>query len=171
MPPPAPPKKKPIWKRWWFWLLAIIGLFIVIGALSGGGDDPSSAPDPQPTMEQQQPAPAPSEGQPTPEDEEAPPPAPTDPLSDGGWTASDIRAEGSQFGTSITARIVNEEDSTRSAVFTLSIFGPDGEFIGDTSGAVNDVEPGSAATVTFVGITEDLPGDPSEWTYELQNDF
>lgn len=36
------PTKKAIYKRWWFWVLAVIVLFILIGALSGGGETSQS---------------------------------------------------------------------------------------------------------------------------------
>ena len=95
-----------------------------------------------------------------------------DPLSDGGWTASDVQVEVTQFGTSITGRITNTDAASRSGIFTLTIFDAAGARIGETQGSVSDVEAGGTATVTFIGMTstEQLPGDPATYTYELQND-
>lgn len=91
-------------------------------------------------------------------------------MSDGGWILSDVQADPSQFGTAFTGRVTNTEDQTRTGLFTLTVFS-DGQRIYQTSGSANDVEPHQTATVTFVGATEDLPGDPAGWTYEFQSDL
>jgi hypothetical protein len=155
-------KKKPIFKKVWFWLLVIVAV-VIIATVTGGGDDETTAS-----------APGTAESAPADGSAEAPAAAPADdPLSDGGWTASDIQVERTQFGDSITARVTNDKDTSRTGVFTLTIFGPDGARIGETMGSANDVEPGQAATVTFVGNTtsDALPGDPATYTYEFQNDM
>ena len=152
-------KKKPIFKKVWFWLLVIVAVIIIAKVAGGGDSNSASAPGAA--------ASAPAEGS-----AKASAPA-DDPLSDGGWTASDIQVERTQFGDSITARVTNDKDTSRTGVFTLTIFGPDGARIGETMGSANDVEPGQAATVTFVGNTtsDALPGDPATYTYEFQNDM
>ena len=44
----VPGPKKPIWKRWWAWTAAIFLFFILVGALSGSGDDAQqAAPEPE----------------------------------------------------------------------------------------------------------------------------
>src|SRR4051794_21159344 len=74
-------KKKPIFKRVWFWLLVIVAVIVIAAVAGGGGDETPSAPGSQ--------ASAPADGW-----AEAPAAAPADdPLSDGGWTASDIQVE------------------------------------------------------------------------------
>jgi hypothetical protein len=154
-------KKKPIFKRVWFWLLVIVAVTAVYAVAGSGGSETASAPGTA--------ASAPAGGS-----AETPAEAPADdPLSDGGWTASDIQVERSQFGDSITARVTNNEDSSRTGVFTLTIFGPDGARIGETMGSANEVEAGQASTVTFIGTssTDSLPGDPATYTYEFQNDM
>ena len=155
-------KTKPIYKRVWFWLLAIVAVIAIVAVAGGGGSDTTaSAPGTAET--------APADGAAG----EAPSEAPADdPLSDGGWTASDIQVERSQFGDSITARVTNTEDSSQTGVFTLTVFGPDGTRIGEAMGSANEVEAGQASTVTFLSSsTEALPGDPATWTYEFQNDL
>lgn len=155
-------KKKPFFKKVWFWLLVIVAIAIIAAVAGGGGSETASAPG---TSES-----APADGS-TAEAPAAEAPAEDDPLSDGGWTASDIQLERTQFGDSITARVTNNEDSAATGIFTLTVFGPDGARIGEVTGSANDVEPGQAATVTFVGTTENLPGDPATYTYEFQNDL
>ncbi|WP_142458547.1 hypothetical protein [Geodermatophilus aquaeductus] len=150
-------KKKPIFKKVWFWLLVIVAIAIIATVAGGGGGESASAPG---TSES-----APADGS------TAEAPAQDDPLSDGGWTASDIQLERTQFGDSITARVTNNEDSAATGIFTLTVFGPDGARIGEVTGSANEVEPGQAATVTFIGTTENLPGDPATYTYEFQNDL
>jgi len=155
-------KKKPIFKKVWFWLLVIVAVVIIAKVAGGGGsEDTASAPGTAGTATADGSAEAPAEA-----------PA-DDPLSDGGWTASDIQVERTQFGDSITARVTNNEDTARTGVFTLTVFGPDGARIGETMGSANEVEAGQAATVTFVGssTTDALPGDPATYTYEFQNDL
>jgi hypothetical protein len=151
-------KKKPIFKKVWFWLLVIVAV-IIIAKVAGGGDSKTAS------------APGSADSQ-SAESTAAEAPA-DDPLSDGGWTASDIQVERTQFGDSITARVTNNKDTSRTGVFTLTIFGPDGTRIGKTMGSANEVEPGQASTVTFIGssTTDALPGDPATWTYEFQNDM
>lgn len=46
-----------------------------------------------------------------------------------------------------------------------------GQRIGDFQGAANDVEAGTTSTVTFIGTTDQLPGDPATYTYEFQSEF
>ena len=150
-------KKKPIFKKVWFWLLVIVAVIIIATvANSGDGGETASAPGTATT--------APADGSAAPAD---------DPLSDGGWTASDIQVERTQFGDSITARVTNTETSSRTGIFTLTIFGPDGARIGDVTGSANEVEAGQSSTVTFIGTssTDSLPGDPATYTYEFQNDL
>jgi hypothetical protein len=150
-------KKKPIFKKVWFWLLVIVAVIIIATvANSGDGGETASAPGTATT--------APADGSAA---------AADDPLSDGGWTVSDIQVERTQFGDSITARVTNTENSSRTGIFTLTIFGPDGARIGDVTGSANGVEAGQASTVTFIGTssTDSLPGDPATYTYEFQNDM
>lgn len=147
-------KKKPIYKRVWFW--AAIALVVIIGAASTGGGNTTSSSSGAPGATTGQPsqAAAPSD----------------DPLSDGGWTATDIQARTDQYGTTYTARVTNTEGQTRSGLFTLTVFG-DGKRIGNATGAANKVEAGQTATVTFIPTTDAVPGDPKAWAYELQTDY
>src|SRR4051812_43726040 len=147
-------KKKPIFKKVWFWLLVIVAV-IIIATVAGGGDSETAS--------------APGSATSAPADGSAEAPA-DDPLSDGGWTVSDIQVERTQFGDSITARVTNTEDHAQTGVFTLTIFGPDGARIAEAMGSANDVEAGQASTVTFIGssTTDSLPGDPATYTYEFQ---
>ena len=94
----------------------------------------------------------------------------SDPLSDGGFTASDIQVEDGSLGTSITARVTNTDTTSRSGLFTLTIFDADKNRIGETQGSVNELEAGQTATVTFIGTTDELPGDPATYSYQLQTD-
>jgi hypothetical protein len=153
-------KKKPIFKKVWFWLLVIVAVIIIATVANSGDGETASAPGTATN--------APADGSAAPAEAPA-----DDPLSDGGWTASDIQVERTQFGDSITARVTNTEVQAQTGVFTLTIFGPDGARIGETMGSANDVEPGQTATVTFVGTssTDSLPGDPATYTYEFQNDL
>lgn len=151
-PAPEQPKKK---SHRGLWVLLIVAAIVVVGIIvSSGGDDSTSVAagiDAAPT----------SGASPTAQD---------DPLEDGGWVASDIQVKREQFGTSITARIQNTEDHSRTGVFTLTVFSG-GQRIYEAMGSANDVEAGSTATVTFVGTTDDLDGDVASYTYELQNDM
>lgn len=147
--------KKPLLKRPVFWIAAIVVVFLLIAISQCGHDDaPVSA--------------SPSTGGPASGSSSAP--AADDPLSDGGWGVSDIQIADSQFGTSVTARVTNGRDATRTGLFTLTVFS-NGQRIGDFSGSASDVEAGQTSTVTFVGSTEHLDGDPTTFTYEFQNDL
>lgn len=45
-PPGQPPQggsPRPIWKRWWFWVAGAAALFLFIGILTSGGDEPTTA--------------------------------------------------------------------------------------------------------------------------------
>jgi hypothetical protein len=137
-------------------LLAIVLSIAISAAFAGAVDDAIDA------------ASTPSAVTPGPADDSAP--ADNDPLSDGGFSASDIQVENGGFGTAITARVTNNENTSRSALFTLTIFDANKNRIGETQGSVNDLEAGQAATVTFIGTTDQLPGDPGTYTYELQTD-
>src|SRR4051794_16011068 len=53
---------------------------------------------------------------------EAEAPAADDPLADGAWTASEITSSTEYGITSVTARVTNTSDSTRSGMFTLTAF-------------------------------------------------
>lgn len=55
LPPPTgapvqlpPPPKKPLFRKWWFWVLVVLGVLIVISALSPRSDSESESP----TMEE-----------------------------------------------------------------------------------------------------------------------
>jgi hypothetical protein len=74
-----------------------------------------------------------------------------------------------RFGDAVSARITNTSSQSLSGLFTLTIFGADGSRIGQTQGSASDVGPGEAAAVTFIGMTDQLPGDPSSYTYEFQD--
>lgn len=176
-PPAAPPRpkqadpahhsRKPIYKRWWFIVGAVLLGTFVAAAIAAGQADPTSSPT-APAEAQIQTAPAPiTPEQPTPP---AAAPADDDPLSDGGWAASDIQIEQDQFGTGITAQVTNTEGITRTGVFTLTVFS-DGQRIYQANGAANAVEAGQTATVTFIGSTESIGDDPSRFTYQFQSDF
>jgi hypothetical protein len=165
MPPQGPPPKKPIYKRVWFWLL--VGIAVIIIAANSGGDEDggTTAADPsQPAAEQ----PADSGGSTAESPAPAPEPAPQDdPMEDDGWVLGEVQVETGLIN-SLTARITNNENSTRSAFFTITVLGPDGSLVGNATGAANDVEPGVTATVTLLS-SEDLEGDPATFTYELQS--
>ncbi|WP_211202853.1 hypothetical protein [Geodermatophilus dictyosporus] len=166
MPPQGPPPKKSIYKRVWFWLLAGLAVIIIAAAAGGGGDGETSAADPTtPTAEQ----PADSGGSAAEPPAPAPAPAPPqdDPLEDDGWVLGEVQVE-TGLVNSLTARITNNESSTRSAFFTITVLGPDGSLVGSAVGAANDVEAGVTATVTLLS-SEDLEGDPATFTYELQS--
>lgn len=174
---PQAPGRKPIYKRAWFWV-AVVAALLIIGIAAGqGGDNDGETSATTATGRTGQPAEsttasksseAPATTAPEPEPVE-PSPA-EDPLTDNGWTASDIQVEQSEFGTSITARIKNNEATTRTGIWTLTVFSG-GQRIHNATGSASDVEPGQTATVTFIGTTEQLPGDPATYTYELQSDF
>lgn len=150
---PPPPRKTPVYKRVWFWLLVIVTLIVVFAIVGVSGSSSSSAP---------------ASG--TASVPGASTPADDDPLSDGGWTLSDVQVDSVQYGyTNLSARVTNTEDSTRSGLFTLTIFNGD-ERVGQTSSSVADVEAGQAATVQFM-VSEELPGDSTLWSYELQSDL
>ncbi|RBY86865.1 hypothetical protein [Blastococcus sp. TF02A-26] len=155
------PAKKPFYKKWWFWLIVVI-VVIIIATQSGGSDDGETGATPSTGGVESSAPEAPAE-------EAAPAPA-DDPLSDDGWTASSISVDAQSFGTTITARLTNNEGGTRSGAFTLTVFS-NGEVVAAANGFVNDVEGGSTQTVQFIA-TDDLSGvDPATFTYELQNDF
>lgn len=170
-PPAQVPPKKPIYKKVWFWLLVGLGLIIVIAALSGGdGDAPKVEPSSGQAIEST-PVEAPAE--PSAEAPTEPPAAvpDDDPLTDDDWTITEVMLnDSSGFGTAITARVTNNADSTRTALMTLTIF-ENGKMVTSTSGAANDVEAHSTATVTFIGTMDgELPAN-GNYTYELQVDF
>jgi hypothetical protein len=154
---PTAAPRKPFYRRAWFWLLVIAAIVIIAVASNSKGGD-SAAPGAQTS------APAPTGTPVTPS-------APADdPLSDGDWTASDIRVDAQSFGTTITARVTNGQSGTRSGLFTLTVFS-NGAVVATGHGAANDVEGGSTASVQFLA-TEDLSSvDPATLTYELQTDF
>jgi hypothetical protein len=148
---------------------------IAIAVSQGGSDGEESASGAAPTTAETQETAA--SGEPANEEPAEPsepvaeePPAEDDPLSDGDWTLSDVQIERTEFGDGITARVTNNADESRTGIFTLTIFGADGSRIGESSGSVNDVEAGGTATVTFIGTTEALPGDPATYTYAFQDD-
>lgn len=152
-------RRKPIYKRWWFWLAIAIVAIIIAGAISGGGDGSTNTGQTGSTQATQ-----PSAG--------TDPTTPADDyLTDNDWTASDIQAKTTQFGTSFTATITNKAKQTRTGLFTLTVYGPDGTRITNVSGSASDVEAGQSATVTFIASTDQLPGDPATWTYRLQTDL
>jgi hypothetical protein len=165
-PTPAPAKKKSLFKRPLFWVLVIVVLVIVIIASSAGGSDKPGPASTSTGAPQSSAASAGAVGATS-----APAAKPTDdPFADGGWTASDIQVEKSQFGTSVSARVTNTGDVTKTGVFTITIFS-NGQRIADVQGSASDVEPGTASTVKFIGTTQTLPGDPSTYTYEFESDF
>lgn len=159
--PQSPAKRR----RWLLPALGGVAAVVVAGAALGGGtDDPAAPASPQPVAEQpagDSPAPAPA---PEPE-----PAAPADPLTDNGWTASQIAVTTEYGYTSVEARLTNGGDSVQTAMFTLTAFDPAGAMVGSVTGSASDVEAGSTATVRFVAADE-LPGDPATWTWELQVD-
>jgi hypothetical protein len=155
---PTAAPRKPFYRRAWFWLLVIAAIVIIAVASGRGGDKAVQT--------------APSTGAPAPQAGSSAPAAQPadDPLSDGDWTASDIRVDAQSFGTTITARVTNGQSGTRSGVFTLTVFS-NGAVVATGHGAANDVEGGSTASVQFLA-TEDLSSvDPATLTYELQTDF
>lgn len=156
------PTKKPLWKRWWFWLVLVVVVIAIAtqasgGSESGGGGDASStgAPADGPTAGDSPAAPAPAD----------------DPLEDGGWLLSDVQATPSQFGTSITGRITNTQDTEDTGIFTLTVFDPAGARVASTQGSANEVGPGETATVTFIGTEDWSPVAGVQYRYELQNDL
>lgn len=160
-PPPTAerPTGKPIYKKLWFWLAVLVVVVIVIAATSGGGDEPTreNAPTTGQAVEE------------SPASEPAEEPA-DDLLADDDWKVSDIQLSDSPIGTSITARVTNNADETRTGVFTLTIF-ENGQMVTSTQGSASDVEAGSTATVTFIGTTDDSISADGNYTYEFQSDF
>lgn len=94
---------------------------------------------------------------------------PASDLSDKDWKASDIQVENSQFGTSVTAEITNAAKSSRSGIFTITIYMGD-KRIYNAQGAAQEVSAGQTVTVTFIGTTDKLPGVASDYTYKFQCD-
>ena len=151
---------KPFYKRPWFIILAVIALIIIVASAAGGsgdGDSPRSEATTGTSVSE------PSESAPA-----APSaPAADDPLTDDDWTLADVIMGTNPYISSATARVVNNDDSTRTTSLTLTAF-VDGKVVGSASGFVTDAEAGSTSTVEFF-FTEDLPDAPL--TYELQAGF
>lgn len=148
---------KPFYKRPWFIILAIIALIIIVASAAGGsgdGDSPRSEATTGTSVSE------PSESAPA-------APAADDPLTDDDWTLADVIMGTNPYISSATARVVNNDDSTRTTSLTLTAF-VDGKVVGSASGFVTDAEAGSTSTVEFF-FTEDLPDAPL--TYELQAGF
>lgn len=165
LPAPAPVQKKSFFKRPIFWILVIIVIVIIAAASScNGGNSPTSNAAPS-TGSPQSSSAAPSSSSASPAV-----PSTDDPFLDGGWKISDIQVQPGQFGTSISGRVTNQTNATKTGVFTLTIFS-NGKRIADVQGSANDVEAGQTATVTFIGTTQNLPGDPATYTYDFQSDF
>lgn len=168
-PAPAPVRqKKSFFKRPIFWILVIV-VIVIIAIIAGnsGGSGNNSANAPSTGAPQSSAAPSSGVGATT---SPAAPKASDDPFSDGGWKISDIQVQPGQFGTSVTGRVTNQTNATKTGVFTLTIFS-NGQRIADVQGSANNVEAGQTSTVTFIGTTQNLPGDPSTYTYEFQSDF
>ena len=148
---------KPFYKRPWFIILAVIALIIIVASAAGGsgdGDSPRSEATTGTSVSE------PSESAPA-------APAADDPLTDDDWTLADVIMGTNPYISSATARVVNNDDSTRTTSLTLTAF-VDGKVVGSASGFVTDAEAGSTSTVEFF-FTEDLPDAPL--TYELQAGF
>jgi hypothetical protein len=149
--------RKPLYKRGWFWLIVAVIVIAAIASSQGSDDGATGA--------------TPSTGGPQSSAPAAEQPAADDPLSDDGWTVSDIQIETTAIGPSISGRVTNNEDETRTGVWTLTVFS-NGQRVYDAMGSASDVEAGSTATVTFVGTSQDeIAGDPATFTYELQSDI
>lgn len=144
-------------RQWWFWLLVWAAMIAMVLVTAGCGTENS--------VEDGAAATGPSASPP----QSAPPRPGENQLADGGWQASDIRVEQTQFGLSITARVTNTQSSTRTGLFTLTLF-KDGATVATASGAANDVEPGQTATVTFVS-SDNLTGGTEGLTYQFQSDL
>ena len=75
----AAPPTTSIFKKWWFWVLVVLGLVILIGLVTGGGDTDDTATTATPTPEAtatEEPAP-PETPEPTPTPTEEPEPEPS----------------------------------------------------------------------------------------------
>lgn len=150
------PRRPPITHRWWFWLaLALIAVF-AFGSVATANRTPTTEP------------PAATTTVPGPESN-------PDPLTDEGWTASDIRVIQGEYGTEITATVTNEQTYDRSGVFTLT-FVSDGRTLGTATGAANNVQPGQAATVRFlttdqIQVSDTFPAEANGTGVRFQADF
>jgi hypothetical protein len=173
-PPPVAPPKKPFYKKWWFWVAAVIAVVVIAASAGGKKDDSTDAAASTSSAAAATTTTAPTASVAV--TTQAPPPAttqaPDDPLTDGDWTASDIQVDTSNpYVTTLSARLTNNSSGSLSAIFTMTVFGPDGTRLAQAAGSTNDVEGGTAATVTFLASSSDpLPGDPSTYSFELQVD-
>lgn len=175
MPDVTQPTPQPKARRRWPWVVgAGVLLLIGVAAVTGGGDDTATrvadvvtTGPAAPSGEGAGLAPkAPAEKAPAPA---APAPVQDDPLSDGVWSASQLTPSTAYGTTSVTARVTNTGDTTRTAMLTLTAFDPAGVMVGTATGSTTDVEAGGTATVQFFSMDE-LPGDPAGWSWELQVD-
>jgi hypothetical protein len=89
-------------------------------------------------------------------------------------TSKSFRLDSSKFSSdygvaSATARITNIAKSSKSAIFTITIFESDGKSVATTlTGSAMGISPGSTTTVQFVGMG-DLP--KGAFTYGFQVDM
>ncbi len=89
-------------------------------------------------------------------------------------TSKSFRLESAKFNSDYgmgraTARVTNISKSSKSAVFTITIFGSDGKSVATTlAGAVMGIDAGATATVDFIGSVA-LP--KGAFTYGFQVDM
>jgi hypothetical protein len=85
-----------------------------------------------------------------------------------GWHAVDIRVTITPVGPQATARVTNQQNATRTAVFTLTML-RNGQTVATASGSANQVPAGQTVTVQFVST--DILDSTDGLAYQFQSDF
>lgn len=148
---PPPPARK---RRKWPWILAGLAvLLVIIVAISSGGGSSSGQYSSTPSMTAPQPTPS---------------PVAANPLSDKGWTVSDIQVTRSSSIPDVSARLTNSTGASATGSFTLTIWGADGTRLAAVDGYADNVGAGQTVTTTFIGSQDKLTGDPATYHYQLQ---
>lgn len=150
---PGADRSAPRKRRRWPWIVAVYVVLLVVGIVIG-----SCAVD-RATV---------SNAGPTASSASQPPAAPADPMTSKGWHAADIRVTTDQFGTQITARVTNQQNETRTSVFTLTML-RNGQTVATATGSASDVPAGQTVTVQFVST--DKLTDTAGLEYQFQSDF